>query len=109
MCWPSGNSPLVFPSEPAVGEGGAADGVVLPTLRGPHERRQVPALRQGPAQKLLGHRDVHRPAAAEAVLRVQVHTTTQTHTNQHTHTHTQPPPHTHTNYTHVQMNTHTHK
>ena len=89
------------PSEPAVGEGGAADGVVLQALCGPHERRQVPALRQGTAQKLLGHRDVHCPAAAKAVLRLQVHTkhnapkSTHAHKNPDTHTHT----YTYTYYT----------
>lgn len=61
-------------SEPAVGEGGADDGVVLPALGGPDERRQVPSFREGPAQELLRHRHVHGSPASTAVFRLQVRT-----------------------------------
>lgn len=76
-------SPLSLSSEPAVGEGGSDDGVVVASLCHPHERRQVPPLCQGAAQELLCHRHVHSPAAAETVLRLQVE-----HKGAHTHTHT---------------------
>lgn len=59
-------------SESAVGEGGADDGVVLPALSRPDERRQVPSFREGPAQELLCHRHVHSSTASTAVFRMQV-------------------------------------
>lgn len=59
-------------AEPAGREGGAADGVELPALGHPHERGQVPALRQGPPAELLRAGDVHCSAASAAVLCLQV-------------------------------------
>lgn len=64
-------SPFVH-SESAVGEGGADDGVVLPALSSPDERRQVPSFREGPAQELLCHCDVHSSPASTAMFRLQV-------------------------------------
>lgn len=59
-------------SESAVGEGGADDGVVLPALSRPNERRQVPSFCEGPAQELLRHCHVHGSPASTAVFRLQV-------------------------------------
>lgn len=64
-------SPSVH-SESAVGEGGADDGVVLPALSRPDERRQVPSFCEGPAQELLCHCDVHSSPASTAMFRLQV-------------------------------------
>lgn len=69
---------LCLCSESAVREGWPDDGVVLPPVGRPDEWGQVPSLRQGPTQELLCHRHVHCPAAAEAVLRLQVWTHTHT-------------------------------
>lgn len=60
-------------SESAVREGGADDGVVLPALSCPDERRQVPSFRKGPAQELLCHRHVHSSPAPTAVFGLQVY------------------------------------